>query len=259
MRFAFNSLAKADNAFKIAPCMIKWPNQVKYKFCDKQFSASTHYYKTNDTIEKHEVDNNLQLIKKHLQATDLILTNQLHSEVVINIDQIDSKIEELNGDGLITSQKNIALGIVTADCVPVLLTDERGEIAAAVHAGWRGAYNGIIYNAINNFTQLKSSRIIAVIGPSIAQKSYEVDIELYTKFCEQNNDYAQFFMPLSSGKFLFDLKELVALQLNISGAHVVKIYQNDTYAEHDRYHSYRRASKLGIIENRRLLSAIIIT
>ena len=171
----------------------------------------------------------------------------MHSNNVVII--TDSKTETKNekADALITKIPNNILGILTADCVPVLLYDYKKQIISAIHVGWRGAKNKIINITIQKMCLMGSNpiNIIAALGPCIGKNSYEVSKDLYDEFTNENYKLKKFFKKLKTQKFLFDLSGIVINQLlsekilksNIS-------YSNyDTLAEKKLFYSYRRDSK----------------
>ena len=115
---------------------------------------------------------------------------------------------------MITTMHGIALGVVTADCVPVLIYDKNNKIVACIHAGWRGAFSGIIKNTIMKIRKLNSkNEIYAAIGPCIGKKSYEVDLRFFKKFISKSKKNSEFFTIKNKNKRLFDLRKFIANQL----------------------------------------------
>ena len=134
---------------------------------------------------KKNVNKNLSLILKKMKINEkrLSLMHQTHSNKVIVISKKNKNSKKFNSDAIITKMKGCALGVVTADCVPIILYDIKNQIIGCVHAGWKGASSGIIENTIKKFKKLNSNnKIFASVGPCIGKKSYEVDINFYKKF-----------------------------------------------------------------------------
>ena len=135
-------------------------------------------------IRKKNILKNLNYVSKKMfvKKNELILMNQTHGNKVIEVTRHNYK-KKMNSDALITKVKGLALGVVTADCVPVIIYDLENEIIGCIHAGWKGAFSGIIKNTVNKIKRLNSNnKIFASIGPCIGEKSYEVDLNFYKKF-----------------------------------------------------------------------------
>jgi hypothetical protein len=153
------------------------------------------------------------------------------------------------------------LGVLTADCVPLLLADQEARVVAAVHAGWRGALAGICERAIDAMTELgaRGESIAAAIGPAIEQPSYEVGPDFPAPFVDQDSANVRFFAPAPrNGHFLFDLKGYVTKRLALAGIGRIACLAADTCADSQRFFSYRRTCLNGGREYGRLLSAIYL-
>jgi YfiH family protein len=147
-------------------------------------------------------------------------------------------------DALVTKQSGIALGIMTADCVPVLFADSSAGVIGAAHAGWQGAIKGVTDNTIDAMENLGAQRsnISCAIGPCIAQSSYEVGAEFAHRFFEENENNIGYFIPSPrEGRFLFNLRKYVGDRLKSYGVGQVSISKNDTYSEEELFFSYRRS------------------
>jgi len=143
----------------------------------------------------------------------LILMNQSHSNKVIEIKKNNYK-KKINSDAMITKVRGLAIGVVSADCVPVIIYDLKNEIVGCIHAGWKGAFLGIIKNTINKIKKLNSNnKIFASIGPCIGGKSYEVDITFYKRFLKQSKKNKKYFSYKNKTKKLFNLRKFVADKL----------------------------------------------
>ena len=159
---------------------------------------------------------------------------------------------------------------MTADCVPVLFYDRQTGITAAAHAGWKGALAGVLESTITAMRAIHRMRcgedtqnIEALIGPAIAQKSYQVGAEFYDNFINRNADYQQFFMPdnnmpgnSENQKYLFDLKDFVKHLLIQAGIDAIMVSPDDTVAQEDDYFSYRRSCQRGEPDYGRNISVI---
>ncbi len=164
-------------------------------------------------------------------------------------------------DALVTRTPGLAVGVLTADCVPLLLADPEARVVAAAHAGWRGALAGIVEAALDTMAELgaEAGRIVAAVGPAIAQPSYEVGPEFPEPFLAHDAASADFFEAAPrAGHFLFDIKGYVARRLSLAGVERITCLPHDTCAEADRFFSYRRTCHEGGTDYGRLLSAIYL-
>jgi len=191
----------------------------------------------------------------------VVIPHQTHSTIVLPVAEPwdDTATGRPEGDALVTDQPGIAIGVVTADCAPVLFADAHAGVVGAAHAGWRGAMGGILSNTIAAMEALGAdrSRIMAAIGPTIAQASYEVDAPFREHFTP--GDDAHFApAPEREGKarWHFDLPGYIAAQLERAALRSVHDLARDTFAESARYHSYRRASQAGLPNYGRQISLI---
>jgi YfiH family protein len=205
---------------------------------------------------------------RRIAANDvpLITLYQIHSPDVITITADHIRADEpIKADAMVTRQKNIALGILTADCCPVLLVDNQNGVIGAAHAGWRGALAGVIPNTIKAMQQIGANinEIRAAIGPTIAQESYEVGNEVMAAFTSADALNAKFFIPAKrADHFMFDLPGYAARALKLSG---IQLYENlgmDTYPDKNDFFSYRRRTHetfaSGQADYGRQLSAIVL-
>ncbi|APE27602.1 peptidoglycan editing factor PgeF [Aurantiacibacter gangjinensis] len=185
------------------------------------------------------------------------MLKQVHSPDVVRVTQAFDHGERPEADAMVTDKRGIALCIVTADCAPVLLADEIAGVIGAAHAGWRGAQGGVIANAVAAMEELGADRrrITAAIGPCIAQESYEVGEDMRAEFTPQDHT---FFKSGASGKWQFDLEGFVASRLKLAGIATVDPLRLDTYANADRFHSYRRATHQNGDKTARQLSLIAL-
>jgi len=182
-----------------------------------------------------------------LPGAELATVYQVHSADVVRIETPFPLDARPHADAMVTDRPGILLGIVTADCAPVLFADSEAGVIGAAHAGWRGAFAGICANTVAAMTELgaRADHIAAAIGPCIAQASYEVDEGFYLRFLAQDEGFDRFFKPGRAGHHQFDLAAFVAADLAKAGVKRVEITGLDTYAGDDRFFSYRRATQAG--------------
>jgi YfiH family protein len=156
---------------------------------------------------------------------------------------------------MVTDEPGMLLAIVTADCAPVLLADHEAGVIGAAHAGWRGAHAGVLENTVAAMTELGAdpARIAAAIGPTIAQPSYEVDEAFRAQFTP---DDERFFARGRPGHWQFDLPAYAAAHLSSAGVGRVERLSLDTYADAERFYSYRRATHEGKVTYGRQFSMI---
>ena len=151
--------------------------------------------------------------------------------------------------------------MLTADCAPVLFLDAKARIIGAAHAGWKGAFGGVLQNTVAAMSDLGAERnsIIAAIGPCIRQPSYEVGHDFLAPFLEQSPSNQDYFSPAAKhGHFLFDLAGYVRHQIVSAGVERVFDIQRDTFAEPENFFSYRRATLAGESDYGRELSALVL-
>ena len=189
-----------------------------------------------------------------LPEAGLATVHQFHSAEVVVADRAWPQGERPRA----AAMPNLLLGILTADCAPVLFADHRGVVVGAAHAGWRGALAGVTDATIEAMEELGSRRenIHAAVGPCIAQPSYEVDEGFRGRFLDHDPDNKRFFIEGRAGKPHFDLEAYVVHRLIAAGIGEVEALNLDTYADPDRFFSYRRASHRGEADYGRQLSAI---
>lgn len=186
---------------------------------------------------------------------------QIHSNVVHFLDQPWEGGKLLKGDGMVTRQKNIVLGILTADCAPVLLADPENGVIGAAHAGWQGALTGIVENTVQMMCDngAENSNIVAAIGPCIAQQNYEVGPEFLKNFTDLESDHQRFFTNSpKENHHLFDLRGFVLDRLEKAGIQNISVNPHDTYALEDDFFSYRRSTHRGEVDYGRQISAIML-
>ncbi|MGO8915960.1 MAG: peptidoglycan editing factor PgeF [Stellaceae bacterium] len=196
-----------------------------------------------------------------LEAERLATCYQVHSPSVVVVDAAWPGAERPRADALVTRRKGVALGILTADCAPVLFADAASGVIGAAHAGWRGALTGVLEATVAAMIGLGAApeRVSAGIGPCIAQPSYEVGPEFPAPFLAADAASADFFLPAPrAGHFLFDLTGYTARRLARLGLGRIELSGADTAAEADRFFSYRRSCLRREKDYGRELSAICL-
>ena len=179
-----------------------------------------------------------------LPGAALLTPYQFHSAECLTVTApFDDRLRP-RADALVTDRPGLALGILTADCAPVLLADAAVGVVGAAHAGWKGALGGVTDTTILAMEALgaKRERIAAAIGPCIARASYEVDEAFARRFEQVDPANERFFTEGRAGHFQFDLEAYVAHRLAIAGVTRVALLGLDTYADDTRFFSYRRAT-----------------
>ena len=195
-----------------------------------------------------------------LPDSELATVHQIHSAEVVVADRAWPQGERPRADAMVTDTPNLLLGILTADCAPVLFADHHAVVVGAAHAGWRGALAGVTDATIEAMEELGARRenIHAAVGPCIAQPFYEVDESFRTRFLDDDTDNVRFFVTGNAGKPHFDLEAYVVHRLVAAGIGEVEALNLDTYADADRFFSFRRSTHRGEADYGRQLSAIAI-
>ena len=197
----------------------------------------------------------------NLPADALITCHQNHTSDAILINNKTLVHEPCIADGMATSIPGIALGILTADCSPILFADKNNHVIGAAHAGWKGALNGILEATVNCMLSqgAQIDKLVAAIGPTIGPKSYEVGPEFPLPFLALETNNTVFFSPSKRvNHFLFDLPGYINSRLTKIGLTKVHQLNRDTYADEFNFYSYRRAFHKNENDYGRLLSTIVI-
>ena len=204
-----------------------------------------------------------------LRSASLVTLSQMHSAEVVTVTrawpigetEADYAKSIPPGDAMVTKSRGIALGILTADCVPVLFADAPAGVIGAAHAGWKGALGGVIEATIAAMEALgaRRERISAAIGPCISQANYEVGPEFHARFVGADTSNARFFSAAArASHHQFDLESYVAHQLDRASARDVSRLLACTYAREADFFSFRRATHRGETDYGREISAIVL-
>jgi polyphenol oxidase len=189
----------------------------------------------------------------------LVSAYQVHSADVMIVDA--PFVERPKVDGLVTNKPGIALGILTADCGPVLFADHQAGVIGACHAGWKGALTGVTDHTVEAMESLGANRknIVAVLGPTISQNAYEVGPEFPKPFLQQNNAHQKFFIPsVKSDHYMFDLPAYLIDRMQAHGVGQAVDLALCTYADAERFFSYRRTTHLQEKDYGRLISTVAL-
>ena len=192
-------------------------------------------------------ENRRRAIAAGLPGCELATVHQIHSPAVVYVENPWPQEERPHADAMVTDRPDLLLGVLTADCAPVLLADEEAGIVGAAHAGWRGAVSGVTDATISAMEGLgaKRDRIAAAVGPCIAQPSYEVDEAFRERFVDEASENTRFFVPGPAGKPHFDLTGYVLHRLEAAGIARAQMLALDTYSDAERFYSYRRSTHVG--------------
>ena len=226
----------------------------------KQF-RSLNCSSSNNDDKKNVVENRLIAIKNlNLNKKKLILITQTHSSKVIRITKknLDNNIK---ADGVITSLNNVVLGILTADCAPIIIYDDKNKFVCNLHSGWKGSLNNISQTAIKLFDkyQIKRKNLTAIVGPCLGVKNYEVDKNFQRMFIKKNIKYTKFFRYKNKKKSYFNLRALINYQLTELGLKKIYNINRDTYSSENLFFSHRRSTHKGEKTTGRLINLISLS
>jgi len=239
-------------------------NNIKHCFFSKKGGVSSGVYNSlncgsGSNDKENNILENLAIVSKKIELprNNLLLMNQTHSNKVVIINENNKNLQRNNCDALITKINDIAISVLTADCVPILIYEEVNHIIACVHAGWKGALNGIIKNTLKEIVNMgKNNKIYVAVGPCIGAKNYEVGREFYYKFIKENKKNEIFFLHSQKDKFLFNLRSYVNFKIKEFNIEYLENIDFDTYAEKENFFSFRRSGHLGEKDYGRCISTI---
>jgi YfiH family protein len=214
--------------------------------------------------DPEHVRQNRELVRESLNAGHLLTVHQYHSAEVVHVEQPFDDAAPPKADAMVTDRPGIALGILTADCGPMLFADAEAGVIGAAHAGWGGAFGGVIEATLLAMTDLGASRdrVVVALGPTLAQVSYEVGPEFLERFTDVDALSARFFsQPKKAPRPFFDLPGYVAHRVQAAGIGPERYTDlaRDTYAEPDLFYSYRRSVHEHEPDYGRLIAAIMLT
>jgi polyphenol oxidase len=189
-------------------------------------------------------ENRKRAIDAVLPGARLATVHQVHSPTVVQVDPPWPQDARPHADAMVTDRPGLLLGVLTADCAPVLFADPEAGVIAAAHSGWRGAVSGVNEATIEAMERLgaRRDRIAAAVGPSVAQRSYEVDEGFRERILEGNAADERFFVMGPAGKPHFDLPGYILSRLRLAGVGKSEALPFDTYSDPDGFYSYRRST-----------------
>ena len=211
---------------------------------------------------KKTILENLAIIESKIKShsNKIVLLNQIHSNKFYYIDKKSKKNNrKFNGDALITSKLNTPIAVLTADCAPILIFDQKRKMIAAVHAGWKGAYKGIVQKVLKFMIQKGCSahNITAAIGPCISLKSYEVKQDFIKRFIKKDIMAKGFFKKIKNKNY-FSLSGYITYQLKSLGLKKIEVINKDTFDIKNNFFSARRSKKRNENDYGRNISVIMI-
>lgn len=256
----------ASPPFLTSPAFAGAPN-VRAAFFGRQGGVSTGLYESlncgpgsRDDADAVAENRRRAALAAGLTGPERLVTlHQVHSAHAVTVAApFDGPRPE--ADALATSTPGLGLGVLTADCAPVLLADAEAQVIGAAHAGWRGAFTGVLEAVLDAMERLGAdrSRVRAAVGPCISQDAYEVGPEFVARFTEAAPSSAALFAPGADDRSQFDLKAYVARRLRAAGAAEVDVAAACTFSQADAYFSHRRGVKQGAADYGRNLSVIFL-
>lgn len=213
-------------------------------------------------VRSNVIENRLRVAERLSGAPALLTLYQIHSPGVVTVTAPWNIGEGPQADAMVTRERNIALGILTADCAPVLFADSDAGVIGAAHAGWKGALGGVTDSTIAAMEALgaKRDRIAAAVGPCIGQANYEVGLEFRDRFAGADSRNIRFFVPSERAQhFRFDLEGYVAERLGAARIGNIERFSTCTYALEFDFFSFRRATHRDEKDYGRQISAIVLT
>ena len=240
--------------------------EISHGFFNNKGGCSTGIYKSlncglGSDDNKIKVFKNLRIVKKKInrKAKNIFLLHQVHSNKFVFINKYSKYQKKKKADAVITDIPRLPIAILTADCAPILIYDKQKKMIAAVHAGWKGAYKEIVPKVINFMFKkgCKRKNMIAVIGPCIAQKSYNVKEDFKRKFLKKNKNNKIFFKKIKN-LICFDLSKYLKLQLKLMKITNLDMINIDTFPKKNNFFSARRSLNLNHDDYGRNISLIMI-
>jgi polyphenol oxidase len=261
------ALTLAQSLAPVRSTMLSQIGGIEHGFYGRAGGVSTGIYESlNAGPGSHDdaqnvTENRLRIANDMGVTPDRLMSAyQVHSAQALMVDK-PFAAERPQVDALVTRCPSIATTILTADCAPILFADPSARIVAAAHAGWKGAVGGIVEATLDKMVKLgaSKSRVVAAVGPCIAQASYEVGPEFVAHFLALDGAYERFFIPGQGDRSHFDLKRFCAARLRSAGVGAVDILPQDTCALSEDFFSNRRRNLAGELDYGRNLSAIRVT
>jgi YfiH family protein len=241
---------------------------IRHAFFTREGGVSDGLYKSlnagvgsNDAPAKVTENRTRMAVAVGVQPDRLLTCYQVHSPEVVTAAQAWPADARPRADAIVTRVPGLAIAVSTADCGPVLFADDRARVVAAAHAGWRGAFTGVLEATLDAMERCGAERanIVAALGPMIRQANYEVGPEFIARFKADDESNEQFFKPAAhAGHALFDLAGYIAARLGGAGIGGIEDIDRCTYAEPETFFSYRRSVHRGETDYGRHLNAIAL-
>jgi YfiH family protein len=249
----------------VAPALSGLP-RIRHAFFTREGGVSQGVYATmnggqGSKDQPAHIAENRRRMAAMLEASALVTAFQHHSATAVVATEAWTRENAPRADAVVTKTPGIAIGVTIADCGPVLFADGKAGVIAAAHAGWRGAFDGIVESTVATMEGLGAKRenIAAAIGPLIRQPSYEVGPEFAARFRAADKTFEKFFKPAArDGHAMFDLPGFIALRLEQSRVGEVQDLGLDTYSDEVRFYSYRRTTHRNEPDYGRLIAAIAL-
>ncbi len=211
----------------------------------------------------HVVENRARMARAlGVDPGNLVTAYQIHSPDVVVAERPWDAAARPKADAVVTRMPGLAIGVSTADCGPVLFADEQARIVGAAHAGWRGAFSGVVESTLDAMEQLGARRanIVTALGPMIRQPNYEVGAEFFATFVGATKDNERYFRSgARPDRYLFDLAGYITARLRSAGVGAIEDCGLCTYAEPDRFYSYRRSQHRSEGDYGRHVNAIVLS
>ena len=246
--------------------LIKYKN-ISHGFFNKIGGKSSGIYKSlncgpGSKDKKNKVKENLKIVKNKIskKSKNIFLLHQVHSNKFVYIGKNFKFVKKkIKADAIITDQKNIPIAVLTADCAPILLYENKKNMIAIIHAGWKGAFKGIIKNVINFMSKkgCKQNNINVAVGPCITQNSYNVKEDFQNKFMKKDKKNKVFFKT-KKGTIHFDLPNFVKSQLKSNKIKNIDMINTNTFDKKNNFFSARRSLRLKHDDYGRNISIIMI-
>lgn len=236
---------------------------VKHGFFTRKGGASSGVFSglncgpgSSDLAEAVTINRTRVAHAMDVEPDHLITVHQVHSADVAVV--TGPLADRPKVDAMVSQTPGVALGVLTADCQPVLFADPKAQVIGAAHAGWRGALDGVLEATLDAMETLGAQRANthAVIGPSISQRAYEVGQEFFERFADEDADYTRFFSNGAPGKYQFDLPGFGLHRLRAAEIGQAAWTRHCTYSDADRFYSYRRSVHSAEADYGRLISVV---
>lgn len=249
---------------KVLSAALEPLSNVRHAFFTREGGVSTGIYASlngglGSNDDPANVKENRRRMAEALKAHALVSCYQIHSAEVVIAEKPWTRENAPRADAIVCRTPSLAIGVSVADCGPVLFADNEAGVVGCAHAGWKGAFTGVLEATLEKMESLGAdrARVVAVIGPLIRQSSYEVGPEFVARFHEADHRNIRFFAPSDRERHsTFDLPGYISMRLRKAGVGTIDDLCLDTYSDEERFFSYRRATHKGEQDYGRLVGAI---